>query len=153
MDKTARCLLAALLSVSPAALALDVRGQVQTPLQLSVAGLKALPAKTVDTSFHTIHGDDHHAWTGALLIDIIGKAGLRNDDAKSAALRHVIIVHARDGYETALAYGEIDPDAEGKPVLLAYQRDAEPLPEPRLIVPGDKGGPRQVHDVTSIEIR
>jgi DMSO/TMAO reductase YedYZ molybdopterin-dependent catalytic subunit len=152
---TAKFIFSALLFLSPAAFAADiaVQGQVQTPLELSLADLKTFPAKTLDVSFHTMHGEDHHAWTGALLLDVIAKAGLKNENVKSAALRHVIVVHGKDGYETVLAYGEIDPDAEGKPILLAYQRDTESLPAPRLIVPGDKGGPRQVHDVTSIELR
>ncbi len=150
---TAKLMFLAVIFFSPAVLALDVQGQVQTPLHLGIADLKALSAKTVDFSFHTMHGDDHHAWTGALLLDVIGKAGLKNENVKSAALRHVIFVQGKDGYETALAYGELDPQAEGKQVLLAYQRDAEPLQEPRLIVPGDKGGPRQVHDVTMIDVR
>jgi DMSO/TMAO reductase YedYZ molybdopterin-dependent catalytic subunit len=132
----------------------DVRidGAVQHPQSLSIADLKAMAPAQVETSFETKHGAEHKAWTGVLLIDLVNKAGLKNDEAKNASLRHTLLVHGKDGYEAALAIGEIDPAAEAKRVILAYRADVD-LPMLRLVVPGDLHGARQVHDVTDIEIK
>jgi len=37
-------------------------------------------------------------------------------------LRHTIVVTGRDGYAAVLALAEIDPEFEGKQVVLAYRR-------------------------------
>jgi hypothetical protein len=36
-------------------------------------------------------------------------------------------VTGRDGYAAVLALAEIDPEFEGKQVLLAYRRDSRPM--------------------------
>ena len=50
---------------------------------------------------------------------------------------------------------EIDPEFEGKQVLLAYPMDdhAIGVGRLRLVVPGDKRGGRSVRDVARIEVR
>jgi hypothetical protein len=70
-------------------------------------------------------------------------------------LRHTVAVTGRDGYAAVLALAEIDPEFEGKKVLLAYRRNNQPFPnnELRLVVPGDRRGGRSVHDVMRIELR
>ena len=54
-----------------------------------------------------------------------------------------------------LTLAEIDPEFEGKRVILAYWRDGQPLPggELRLVVPGDHRGGRSVREVVKIELR
>ena len=37
-------------------------------------------------------------------------------------------VTGADGYVVALAVGELDPEFEGKSVLVAYARDGKPTP-------------------------
>jgi hypothetical protein len=52
-----------------------------------------------------------------------------------------------------LALAEIDPEFEGKQVLLAFRRDGQPMPgELRLVVPGDRRGGRSARDVVRIEL-
>jgi hypothetical protein len=130
-------------------------GLVAHPQSFGLADLKAMPPRQVDASFGTMHGQEHHAWTGVLLLDLIGKAGPKDDSGKNPSLRHTILVHGKDGYAVALADGEIDPMAENKQVILAYRRDGDAgdLPGLRLVVPGDQHGARQVHDVVEVEIR
>jgi len=132
-----------------------VDGQVEHPQTLSLPDLKSMPPSQVDASFGTMHGQDHHLWTGVLLLDLLAKAAPENDQGKNAALRHTILVHGKDGYAVALADGEIDPMAENKKVILAYHRegDTADLPGFRLVVPGDAHGARQVHDVVEVEVR
>jgi hypothetical protein len=65
-----------------------------------------------------------------------------------------VAVTGRDGYVAVLALAEIDPEFEGKQVLLAYRRNNQPFSnnELRLVVPGDRRGGRSVHDVVRIEL-
>lgn len=132
--------------------ALAVSGMVATPLSLSVAALHALPAHTVDADFTTMHGEDHHTWTGVLLWDLVQKAGLRDEPGRRTTMRHVFLARGKDGYEAAIAIGEIDPAIGNREVLVAYRQDAD-LPTLRLIVPGDRHGARDVHDLVAIEVR
>ncbi len=117
--------------------------------------LHAMPACHVEASFTTMHGQDHHTWTGALLWDIVTKAGLRDEPGRRTTMRHTITVTGQDGYAAAFAIGEIDPTLEGKQVVVAYREDDKPgnLPTLRLIVPGDKHGARDVHDVVGVEVK
>ena len=57
-----------------------------------------------------------------------------------------------DGYAVALA--EIDPEFEGKQVLLAYRRNGQPIEGNtlRLVVPADRHGGRSVRDVVRIDL-
>jgi hypothetical protein len=88
-------------------------------------------------------------------LDLLQKAGLKNDSAKNASLRRTMFVHGKDGYVVALAYGEIDPMAEGKHVILAYRQidTKTDLTGLRLVLPGDFHPERQVHDVIEIEVK
>lgn len=52
----------------------------------------------------------------------------------------------------AVAIGEIEPNLEGKQILVAYSRDGQPT-EPRLVVPGDKHGARSVRDVVRVTVK
>ncbi len=134
---------------------LAVTGQVAHPLSLTLDQIKALPAQHVEADFSTMHGQDHHVWTGVLLWDLVSKATPQDAPGKRTGMRHVIIVSGQDGYAAAFGIGEVDPFIGGKQVLVAYHQDdpSTELPTLRLIVPGDKHGARDVHDVAGIEIR
>jgi DMSO/TMAO reductase YedYZ molybdopterin-dependent catalytic subunit len=135
---------------------LTVTGQVQTPLHLGVADIQALPATTVSVSPMAGHGSEPATYSGVLLWTVLEKAGLSNKPGKNTVLRHVILVTGRDGYAVALSAGEIAPDFEGKSVILAIEKDGQPLPAAdgiRLIVPGDKRGGRAVRDVVTIDVQ
>jgi hypothetical protein len=135
-------------------LALKLDGDVQAAQVFSADQVKAFPARQVDVSYQTMHGTEHHAWTGVLLWDLVNKAGFKNGGGKNPGLRHTLVVRAKDGYAAVLSIGEIDPALEGKPVILAYRQDDRPgdLPALKLIVPGDKMGARMVRDVTEVEV-
>ena len=84
---------------------------------------------------------------------MIDSAEMSSSDRR-ARLRRTIWVTGRDGYTAALALAEIDPEFEGKQVLLAYRRDGKPIDGNtlRLVVPGDRHGGRSVRDVVRIEV-
>lgn len=132
-----------------------IDGEVMHPQVFTLADVKTLPPVQVDVSVTTMHGQDHHAWTGALLLTLVNKAGLKNAPGKNSWLRHAFLVHGADGYVAALSIGEIDPMAENKQVILAYRKsgDTVDLPALRLVVPGDSHAPRQVHEVVEIEVK
>jgi hypothetical protein len=146
-----------MLAVPVVALAAPVTlgGEVKTPLTLDEATLSALPATTIDISFQSGSSIETGTYTGVLLWDLVGKAGLVNADGKNTQLRHTLIVSATDDYVVAIAEGEFDPMFGNRQVLLAYKSadgktDFDHL---RLLVPGDIHGGRAVRDIVSIEVK
>ena len=130
---------------------IDVGGHAEHTLHLTAADLKTLPQVSADVSFETGHGQQSGHYTGALLWDVVQKAGIADTPGSNAKhhLQHAVLVTGRDGYEVAVAIGEIDPDFENKTILLVDDGAEKGI---RLIVPGDKKGGRAVRDVVRIEI-
>lgn len=90
---------------------------------------------------------------GALLVDVLTAAEPAFDpDRKNDALQHSVLVTATDNYQAIVAWGEIDPEFEGKEVMLAFAQDGQPLARPRLVVPGDERGGRYVTDVIRVSL-
>ncbi len=136
---------------------LVIDGSVDHVLRLGSTELKAIPATVVDVSYATGHGEETGHFSGTLLWTLIERAGIAGDGAKPKHhLGHSLLVTGRDGYAVTLSVGELDPDFEGKSVILAYARDDKPTPPAeglRLVVPGDKKGGRSVRDVVRIEVK
>jgi hypothetical protein len=128
-----------------------VDGHAEHKLQLSVVDLKAMPQSAVDVTFETGHGPQSGHYAGALLWDVIQKAGITDEPGAKAKhhLQHALIVTGRDGYAVAVSVGEIDPDFANKTVILVDDGAGKGV---RLIVPGDRKGGRDVRDVVRIEI-
>lgn len=130
-----------------------VNGAVAHPLRLDVADLQAMPSRTVEVTFSSASGVEHHVYVGPRLFDVLAQAGPQFDPAiKNDKLRHFISVSASDGYRALVAYGEIDPGFEAKDVLLATSEDGHSLAAegPRLVVPGDNRGGRYVTNVVRV---
>jgi hypothetical protein len=117
------------------------------------AMVEKLPAVEEKISFLTAHGPEQARYTGALLWSVLDSAEMLGGDRR-ARLHRTIMVTGRDGYTAVLALAEIDPEFEGKQVLLAYRRDGQPIEGHalRLVVPGDRHGGRSVRDVVRIDI-
>lgn len=127
-----------------------VTGMVAHP---GAVALAALPQQTVAARFQTRHGTQAHQWRGPALLDVLNQAGITDAPGGRTHLRHVILLTGADGYAAALALGEIDPQGEGKQVIVALTRDGTALPAPCVIVPGDRSFARGVHDLAGIELR
>jgi hypothetical protein len=131
---------------------------IATPVEqthsIDPAMVEQLPAVEEKISFLTGHGPEQATYTGALLWSVLERTEVLDSDRR-ARLRRTIVVTGRDGYSAALALAEIDPEFEGKQVLLAYRRDGKPTDGNalRLVVPGDRHGGRSVRDVVRIELR
>ncbi|MGH2561543.1 MAG: molybdopterin-dependent oxidoreductase [Thermomicrobiales bacterium] len=136
----------------------DLTGLVEHPAQLTVADLQLLPAQTVAVTFESGEGTQQYSYTGVRVAAVIEQAGLvLNPDQKNDQLRKYLVFTAKDGYETVISWGEIDPNFGNAPYLLAWEEDGQPLTGEdgpiRLVTPGDVRGGRYVTGVIRIEVR
>jgi molybdate transport system substrate-binding protein len=116
---------------------------------LSMAELRAMPTATLGLPGE--HGTPMQL-TGPALWPLLQRVGALDPDFHNH-VRQVVIATGNDGYSVTVAVGEIDPEFEGKPVLIALTRDGAPLDGPRLAIPGDKRLGRDVRDVVSLMVR
>ncbi len=130
--------------------AVEITGQVQSPMSYTQAALADAPSVEVQGARE---GGVHAQFAGPLLWPLIAAAKPVDAAIKGAKLQHVLIARGADGYAVALAIGEVDPNSEGKSVIVALTQDGAKLATPRLVVPGDKHASRNVRDLVSIEIR
>ena len=80
--------------------------------------VEQLPAVEQQVSFLTGHGVEQATYTGTLLWLLLERAGVLGSEPR-VRLRRTLAVTGRDGYVAVLALAEIDPEFEGKQVLLA----------------------------------
>ncbi len=121
------------------------------PSPLSLADLHALPSTPAPVTREG--GSEATAqFTGPTLWAVLRQAGVIDPNFHKR-VDQVITVTGRDGYSVMVAMGEIDPEFENKPIVLATERNGAALDVPRLAIPGDKRPGRSVRDVTSIEVR
>ena len=133
---------------------LIIAQSIEQTQAVDLATVTQLPPVEQHVSFLTGHGMEQATYTGPLLWSLLDHAGSLGSDPR-ARLRRTVVVTGRDGYVAVLALAEIDPEFEGKQVILAYRRDGQPLSgsELRLVVPNDRRGGRSVRDVVRIELR
>jgi DMSO/TMAO reductase YedYZ molybdopterin-dependent catalytic subunit len=139
----ASAVLVSFLAIMPAAAqspspVLSLGGKVKMPLHLTLDDLKKMPPVHEDAAYETERGPVKGSYTGVLLWSLIAKAGGIDDAARGAAVRYVIRITATDGYVVVTSTGEIDPDFGGRAA--------------RVVMPGDKKGGRNIHDVTTITV-
>jgi hypothetical protein len=138
-------------AVAPGSLQLS--GAVTTPTTLDAAALAARPHTAVDVAFQSAKGAEHHHEDGVLLASLLPVSALaltpgrKNDQAALA-----VTATGADGYAATLSYGEIDPDLGNRGVLVATAEDGKPLARPRLVVPGDVKGARDVSDLVALHV-
>ena len=142
----------------PGSTSLRIVGAVRTPRAYTLDDLQREPVTTEAVYFGTGKGPVRATFTGALLWTLLQEVGIATDPAvKNDILRHTVAVTGSDGYRVVLSAGELDPEFGGELAILAYARDGQPLGGnggfARLIVPGDKGGGRNVSSVAEIEVR
>ncbi|MEH1832622.1 MAG: hypothetical protein V7L29_11200 [Nostoc sp.] len=122
----------------------------------------------ITVSFQTGSGPRTETYYGVPLWELINnpkaggglKPGNSGLNSKNSFLRQYVLVDATDCYGAVVAIGEIQPNFEGKTVLVAYAKkgtDGKVVPLidegfARLVVPGDKAGGRYVTNVTNILI-
>ena len=140
------------MAAAPVSQRLEIQGRVAHPQVLTVADLEHLPPTTVTVTQIAEHGSRTAAYTGVLLWTLLDRASLVDEPGHKTHLRHTILARGTDDYVVALGLGEIDPNFEGKPVLVALARNGRPMRSLELIVPGDKHAGRDVQDLDAITV-
>ncbi|MGD0205377.1 MAG: molybdopterin-dependent oxidoreductase [Dehalococcoidia bacterium] len=124
---------------------LVVDGFVQSPLSLTFDDLVAMPTSTVNAKLYCValpttplaQGN----WTGVRLGLILEEAGVLPDAVKVA-------LYAADSFSTDLTV----TTAMREDIILAYERDGEPLPEKVQLVVPCKWGYKWIKELTHIEL-
>ncbi|MDZ8106108.1 MAG: hypothetical protein RM338_10870 [Nostoc sp. DedQUE12a] len=120
----------------------------------------------ITVSFQTGSGPRTETYYGIPLWELINnpkaggglKPGNSGVNPKNSFLRQYVLVEATDCYGAVVAIGEIQPNFEGKTVLVAFAKKGSDgkvvyLGDEgfaRLVVPGDKAGGRYVSNVRNI---
>jgi molybdate transport system substrate-binding protein len=139
--------------------AATVDGQVYNPLLLTAADLGAnYSVQTVDVTYLSGEETVSASFTGVPLWQVISAAQPNlNADVRNDRISTYIVVTGSDGYQAVIAWGELDPEFSGQPILLAYEQDGAPIADGfgslRLVVPGDVRGGRYVSGVVNISLR
>lgn len=128
---------------------LEVGGAVRKTLSLSVEDLRTLaqrrgPAAAV-------------GYGGIRLTDLLEEADIRQDE-RHALRRTYVVAIASDGYQAVFSWGELFNTPVGQGVLVAFERDAQPLRDGEgriaLVSTADNRiGVRHVKWLTRIEVR
>ena len=133
---------------------LSITGEVATPLTLTREDLK-----TNKQVSHTLKDRDgkKHEFTGVPLIVLLEKAGATTGkELRGENLTKYLLVQAADGYEVVFSLAEIDPEFTNQVLLLATEKDGNPLPAGegpfRIIVPNDKKQARWIREVRSMRV-
>lgn len=116
---------------------------------LDAAKLAALPHEAVKAE---AHGHKVEA-SGVDLLQVLKAAGVTPpEQIRGAALRHVLIAAAHDGYVVAFSWAELDPALGGRRVFVLHdglKPDEGPL---RLVVPGDARPARWVRQLETLRL-
>lgn len=114
-----------------------------------LAGLKQL---TMKMKYQTDGGQQQHVYKGPLLLDVLNAHEPAFSSDRHDPLRYALLFKASDGFLAALSWGEIATDLANKHVIIALTEDGKQLTRPRLVVPGDTHGARQVYDLATISL-
>lgn len=133
---------------------LTVSGEVTTPVELKVQDLAAM--KQVSHKVKDRDGKEHE-FKGVALIEILEKAGVTTGaKLRGENLAKYVLITAADGYEVLYALAEIDPEFTEQVILLATEKDGQPLPSGegpfRIVKPNEKKPARWIREVRSIKI-
>ncbi|WP_027483170.1 molybdopterin-dependent oxidoreductase [Deinococcus pimensis] len=130
---------------------LKVDGLVREELSLSLADLRAMPARTVELTLSCISNPvggplmGNAVWTGVPFADVLRRAGMKGG-------ARYVVWRAADDYEESLPLGQALEDD----VLLVYEMNGEPLTPKhgfplRVLIPG-RYGMKQPRWITRISL-
>lgn len=137
-----------------------ITGAVKALAEFDVAALKTLlprdtgPVDVVCASGATVGKVQN--FRGVRLTDVIDHVGIDLGGHKDGR-RMVIVARATDGYVVTFSWNELYNTAIGKDVLVAWEKDGQPLDAREgqlLLISGQdiKTGPRHVRNLSGIEI-
>jgi len=134
-----------------------VQGAVGTVMSFDLPALQALTPYTQTVTYTSGSGTVTDTYTGALLWDVLGKAGITtNASVKNDILRKVVAAVGSDGYQVDFAVGELSPAFGNNPILVAYSDTLGQLNGSsgfaRLVVGSDTAGGRYVSNLSSLTV-
>lgn len=136
---------------------IEVKGDVEFPLQLSVDSLKKMKVVTIEN--FQIKGKNGEVkkeiktCKGVLLKDILEKAKIKQNDHKDR--NFYIVARASDDYKATFSWAEIFNNPTGENTYVLFEENGKPAKngEMILICKNDiKTGPRHVYWLKSIEV-
>jgi DMSO/TMAO reductase YedYZ molybdopterin-dependent catalytic subunit len=136
---------------------IEVKGEVEFPLQLSVDSLRKMKVATI-SNFKIIgrNGDvkkDDKISKGVLLRDILEKAKIKQNGHKDR--NFYIVARASDDYKATFSWAEIFNNPTGENTYVLFEENGKTVKngEMVLICKNDiKTGPRHVYWLKSIEV-
>ena len=128
---------------------LEVTGLARRTLSLSVEDLRALAKRRGQAAAG--------GYGGIRLTDLLEESDITQDE-RHALRRTYVVAVATDGYQAVFSWGELFNTSIGQGVLVAFERDAQPLRDGEgriaLVSTGDNRiGVRHVKWLTRIEVR
>jgi DMSO/TMAO reductase YedYZ molybdopterin-dependent catalytic subunit len=137
-----------------------ITGAVQRQMTFDLTALVHRPSKLVAHrcySTDTLKIEDR-VYRGIPLWTLLTEAGLSPSPGPSfPSLRGYVVVTGSDGYEVLLPLADIDPEFEGREVIVAYAADGDFLDETRgmarLVIASDRTCMRGVWWLATIEVR
>jgi hypothetical protein len=134
-----------------------ITGELEDRVFLTFEQFEALPLQShnVSVTFQAGQAVEHHTFTGFLLFDVLNHLKPQFDpDVKNDKLRFYVSATGTDDYQAIVAWGELDPGFENKPILLAVTQDGQSLAAQglRLVVPDDIRGGRYVSLIDTVRL-
>jgi hypothetical protein len=131
-----------------------VRGTMGKPQQFTVEELRKLPRTEVEA---TDRKGEKVKFAGVAVSVLLQKVGAAHGEMlRGEWMRAFVTVDAWDEYRAVFALPEFDTDFTDRVILLAYERDGQPLNLQtgplQIIVPGEKRHARWVRMVKEIRV-
>ncbi|WP_431243230.1 molybdopterin-dependent oxidoreductase [Flavobacterium sp. P21] len=136
---------------------IEVKGEVEFPLQLTVDSLKKMKVVTIDNFKITgKNGEvkrEIKACKGVLLKDILEKAKIKQEDHKDR--NFYIVARASDDYKATFSWAELFNNPTGDNVFILFEENGKPVKNGEMIGicrNDTRTGPRHVYWLKSIEV-
>lgn len=139
---------------APPSISTTVSGIASASHTLTAADLAALPRLTLRVADKT---GQKHRYSGFALSEVLRLAQApQGKVVHGPVAAYALLVGGADGYQALFALPEADTYFTSQTILLADQRDGQPLPPDQgpyqVVVPGDKHPTRWVRQVTSLRV-
>ncbi|MDP5198019.1 molybdopterin-dependent oxidoreductase [Flavobacterium sp. DG2-3] len=136
---------------------IDVKGEVEFPLQLSVDSLQKMKVVTIDnlkiTGKNGVLKREVKVCKGVLLKDILEKAKIKQTDHKDR--NFYIVARASDDYKATFSWAELFNNPTGENVFVLFEENGKPVKNGDMILISKNDistGPRHVYWLKSIEV-
>jgi len=154
------CAAAAQAAAQGATTELEVVGEVNASLTLTVQELRAIAthsARDLPAAAAGALAEPYREYSGVLLTEVLDKAGLRSD-RKNDWRRLYVVATASDGYKAVFSWGELFNSRIGRGAMVVFERNGKPIDDSEgrialISTEDDRIGPRHVKWLKRIEVR